>query len=357
MWGQISRTVSFDLNSRQESNYCLGSNTSEFTLTIDTKLENIDSLKGYDISIKYDANKIRILQVSKIGTLSKDFANENFSFKNPERGMTEVIGFSGLSKNSPNIVGEGALFALRGEWIDSKCTDSTTIRIGYLDPSFEFGIGPRFVNVDSSVTIYNRNIDTIETRVSILDEDTIEDTLSFDQNTKSYTIAKKISFGKSTANDSVIVYVDFSTSIDVKKVEIDSVMNIIASIDNGRVIIRKTQRGLSGYLNIHFEVDITVDSDTTQHVFSTYTKRSQCDCSQTMDSSINEFILLRMKKPDTIINSLIDENLKDAFCTDYYDILGRFIESDCPNDESTKAITRRRAFRLGKDYIQYIDSK
>jgi len=98
MWGQISRTVSFDLNSRHETNFCLGANTNEFTLTIDTKLESVDSLQAYDISIRYNPDKIRILAALRTGTISNLIPQSNFFFKNPERGLTEVIGYTGLGK-------------------------------------------------------------------------------------------------------------------------------------------------------------------------------------------------------------------------------------------------------------------
>ena len=150
MWGQISRTVSFDLNSRHESNYCLGANTNEFTLTIDTKLESIDSLQAYDISIRYNPSKIRIVAALRTGTISSLIPQANFFFKNPEKGFTEIIGYTGLGKNSPNLVGIGALVALRGEWIDSKCPDTTNVKIAFFDPGFEFGIGPRYIEIDSN---------------------------------------------------------------------------------------------------------------------------------------------------------------------------------------------------------------
>jgi hypothetical protein len=76
-----------------------------------------------------------------------------------------------------------------------------------------------------------------------------------------------------------------------------------------------------------------------------------------MDTVENEIQLIRMKKPDTVISSVHETIETTQQCIDYYDILGRFIESDCPNHESTKAIKRRRAFKLGNDFIQYIDSK
>ena len=76
-----------------------------------------------------------------------------------------------------------------------------------------------------------------------------------------------------------------------------------------------------------------------------------------MDSLLSEIQLIRMTKPDTVISSIVESEDVNGLCTDFYDILGRFIESDCPNDELTKAIKRRKALKLGNDYVQYLDSK
>jgi len=357
MWGQISRTVSFDLNSRHETNFCLGANTNEFTLTIDTKLESIDSLQAYDISIRYNPNKIRIVAALRTGTISNQIPQANFFFKNPEKGLTEVIGYTGLGKNSPNLIGEGALVALRGEWIDSKCPDTTNVSIAFFDPGFEFGIGPRYVVIDSNVLISNRVNDTIETKAMIGGDKVISDTISYDQTSKAFSITNTLSLGKSSANDTIYMYHINTDSMKVKSVQIDSLHNLIFTKDDEKVSFRKIQKGVIGFAKMTYEVNIHTMNDTSIHTLTTFTKSSRCDCSIEMDSARNEIELFRMKKPDTVISSVLETKKTEIQCIEYYDILGRFIESDCPNNESTKAIKRRRAFRLGNDFIQYIDSK
>lgn len=357
MWGQISRTVSFDLNSRHESNYCLGANTNEFTLTIDTKLESVDSLQAYDISIRYNPNKIRIVAALRTGTISSIIPQANFFFKNPEKGLTEVIGYTGLGKNSPNLVGEGALVAIRGEWIDSKCPDTTNVVIAFFDPGFEFGIGPRYVEIDSNVTLSNRVFDSVETKITMTGESNIEDTLSYDQVSKKYRFSRSLLFGKASGNDTVSLQYNVTDSLKVLSINIDSANNVVA-LKNGNVLnFTKVQRGVSGFAKVEYEVEIQTTDDTSNHSLNTFTKSAKCDCSSKMDSLQCDIVLIRMKKPDTVISSIVESDDLKSQCTDFYDILGRFIESDCPNDESAKAITRRKAFKLGSDYIQYIDSK
>ncbi len=357
MWGQISRTVSFDLNSRHESNYCLGANTNEFTLTIDTKLESIDSLQAYEVALRYDPSKIRILAASRLGTISRIIDQNNFFFKNPEKGLTEVTGYTGLGKNSPNLIGEGALFALRGQWIDSKCIDSTKITIEYLDAGFEFGIGPRFVKVDSSVIISNRVFDTVQTSVGLFGTQSFEDTIAHDQFVFSKKITREFLFGRSAGNDSIISFNMLSKNVKILDRKIDSLNNILSSINDDEITFRKIERGNIGYARVQYEVEIQTVDDTSTHDFNTLLRSSKCDCAVKLDSLRTEVKLMRNSKPDTIISTVHEFSHSNTQCTEFYDILGRFIESDCPNDESAKAIKRRKAFKLGNDYIQYIDSK
>lgn len=357
MWGQISRTVSFDLNSRHESNYCLGANTNEFTLTIDTKLESIDSLQAYEVALRYDPSKIRILAASRLGTISRIIDQNNFFFKNPEKGLTEVTGYTGLGKNSPNLAGEGALFALRGQWIDSRCSDSTKITIEYFDAGFEFGIGPRFVKIDSSVLISNRVFDTVLTSVSMFGTPSFADTISHDQFVFKKNITREIVFGRSAGNDSITFYNMLSKNVKVMDRKIDSLHNVQSFTNDDVITFRKIDRGNVGYARIQYEMEINTVEDTSTQEFNTFLRSSTCDCAVRLDSLQTVITLLRNSKPDTIINSVVEDSLRSTQCTEFYDILGRFIESDCPNDESAKAIKRRKAFKLGNNYIQYIDSK
>lgn len=357
MWGQISRTVSFDLNSRHESNYCLGANTNEFTLTIDTKLESIDSLQAYDISIRYNPSKIRIVAALRTGTISSLIPQANFFFKNPETGLTEIIGYTGLGKNSPNLAGIGALVALRGEWIDAKCPDTTNVKIAFFEPGFEFGIGPRYIEIDSNITLFNRVLDSVETKITMIGDSNIEDTLSYDQVSKKYGFARSMFFGKGSGNDTVSLLYNVTDSLKVLSIQIDSTNNVIAT-KNGNVLnFVKIQRGFSGFAKVKYDIEIQTTDDTSNNFLHTFTRSSKCDCSSNMDSLQSEIQLIRMTKPDTVISTIVESEDMNVLCTDFYDILGRFIESDCPNDELTKAIKRRKAFKLGKDYVQYLDSK
>lgn len=353
MWGQISRTVSFDLNSRHESDYCLGANTNEFTLTIDTKLESIDSLQAYDIYIRFDDKKVRITAGLRPGTISSQIPASNFFFGMDTIGLAKVFGY--LNFKAGNLVGNGALVALRGEWINSTCTDSTICRIEFFDPGFEFGIGPRFIKVDSSVKIFNRVSDTTNTFIKIKSPAELNDSINHIDTQSTFSFKSEVFCGRATANDTVLIdcLVDDSTIID--NIIIDSVKDVQAAIRGRTIVLIKQNRGVAGYLAMTIEGKALSNSQIAERKVKFSTTTTACDCARIKEGSETTIKLFRRSKPDTV-SSVNEEIVQQHRCTDYYDILGRFIESDCPNDGSAKAI-RRKAFKLGNDYIQYIESK
>jgi len=353
MWGQISRTVSFDINSRHESDYCLGANTNEFTLTIDTKLESIDSLQAYDIYIRYDERKVKLIAGLKTGTISSPIPTANFSFRIESAGLAKVSGY--LNFKAGNLVGTGALVAVRGQWLNSACPDSTVCKIEGVEPGFEFGIGPRYVTVDSSVNIFNRVIDTANTIVLVKSPKMIVDSIDHQEFAKKYTIKSDIFCGKATANDTVFVECATGDSITIEQIRIDSMLNVQATIRGNGIVITKSNRGIAGYVGMSIGVHAQTMSEKAERTVQFTSKATQCDCAKRLEGSNTTINLFRKAKPDTV-TSVQQETEVQTRCTDYYDILGRFIESDCPNDESAKAI-RRKAFKLGNDYIQYIETK
>ena len=353
MWGQISRTVSFDLNSRHESDYCLGANTNEFTLTIDTKLENIDSLQAFDIYIRYDEKKVKIIAGLKIGTISSPIPTNNFSFRTESAGLAKVSGY--MNFKAGNLVGNGALVALRGEWLNSTCTDSTICTIEIFEPGFEFGIGPRFVKIDSSVKIYNRLQDTLNTIVRLTNPVLISDSLEHRDSSKKFSYKSEIFCGKATGNDSVFIKYSLDDSIDINDIRIDSVRNVQVVVRERTIVIKKENRNITGYVSAQISGNIFTNSQSVERKIKMTSSATSCDCARSFDENNTILRLYRKAKPDTVTNVADEEQVIER-CTDYYDILGRFIESDCPNGESAKAI-RRKAFKLGSNYIQYIETK
>ena len=350
MWGQISRTVSFDLNSRHESDYCLGANTNEFTLTIDTKLESIDSLQAYDLYISFDDKKVKITAGLRPGTISSQIPPSNFFFGMDTIGLAKVFGY--LNFKAGNLVGNGALVALRGEWLNSICPDSTVCKIAYFDPGFEFGIGPRFVKVDSSVKIFSRIQDTVNTIIQIKSPSILEDSIDHLDTQATYSFKSEVFCGRATANDTVLLDCLAGDSILVDRIIIDSLRDVQAEIRGTTVVLTKQKRGIAGYLAMTIEGKAKTNSQAAERKIEIATKTSTCECAKIKEGSETTIRLFRRSK----ISSVKDQPVHEERCTDYYDILGRFIESDCPNDESAKAI-RRKAFKLGNDYIQYIESK
>jgi hypothetical protein len=161
--------------------------------------------------------------------------------------------------------------------------------------------------------------------------------------------------GKATTNDTVLVDCLAGDSLLIEKIVIDSVRDVQASIRGTTVVLTKQNRGIAGYLAMRVEGKALTRTQEAQRKIEFSTKTTSCDCVRIKGGAETTIKLFRRTKPDTV-SSVREEIVQVDRCTDYYDILGRFIESDCPNDGSTKAI-RRKALKLGNDYIQYIESK
>jgi hypothetical protein len=87
-----------------------------------------------------------------------------------------------------------------------------------------------------------------------------------------------------------------------------------------------------------------------------YTEGFKCDCLVINDTSILSLALYRKNKIDTIINSAHEEYREQEMCTDFYDVMGRFIETDCNEDKAKLALVKRRkALKIGTNLIKYIE--
>lgn len=118
-------------------NNCNNDNT-RFTFSINIgEVKTTDSLFGFDFVIKYDANKIRILNALTGNTLSQGFEETGFSFAyegNKIKGYATTMKFN-IVPPSGNL----PLIAFFAEWIgQNKCNDSSTIEIINLEFTEEF---------------------------------------------------------------------------------------------------------------------------------------------------------------------------------------------------------------------------
>jgi hypothetical protein len=95
-----------------------------------------DSLYGYDIEIKYDPTKIKILNYLAGNTLSEFFEERSFNFaldSNTIKGYATTFNF-----NYPPAYGDSVLIAFSAEWIGGNCADSSIVSLTGLNFTEEF---------------------------------------------------------------------------------------------------------------------------------------------------------------------------------------------------------------------------
>ena len=105
-----------------------------FFVVID-KIQKADSLFGFDLEIKYDTTKLKILNYVNGNTLS-EFFDINFNY-----GPNGKISGYGMVHNisSPPSFGDSLLIGFRAEWL-SNCPDTSEIQIEDLNFTSEFKI-------------------------------------------------------------------------------------------------------------------------------------------------------------------------------------------------------------------------
>jgi len=103
-----------------------------FFVVID-KINRSDSLYGYNLKIKYDTAKLRIINYVEGNTLS-EFFDKSFSF-----GLNGMISGYGISHwvIGPPSYGDSLLIGFLAEWLGS-CPDSTYLSIEELEFTSEF---------------------------------------------------------------------------------------------------------------------------------------------------------------------------------------------------------------------------
>lgn len=122
---------------KKSINLCKEDNT-RFTFGVNIgEVKTTDSLFGFDIEIKYDPTKVKIINALSGNTLSEIFKEQSFSYGYEEN---KVKGYA--TTMEVNIVppsGNKDLIAFFAEWIgSSSCADSSLIEITRLEFTDEF---------------------------------------------------------------------------------------------------------------------------------------------------------------------------------------------------------------------------
>jgi hypothetical protein len=107
---------------------------------------------------------------------------------------------------------------------------------------------------------------------------------------------------------------------------------------------------------VNFIITEEIEDTLTISKWLLYTEGLKCDCLVINDTSILSLALYRKNKLDTIINSAHEEYIEQEMCTDFYDVMGRFIETDCNESKAIPSFTKRRkALKIGTNLIKYIE--
>jgi hypothetical protein len=348
---KTERTVRFKLENRAETNYCQ-TGIAEFSLFVSTKVERIDSLQGFDAVIVYDPSKISITQALRLGTISSQIPTSNFAFRVESPGVVRVYGYilSGV------LTGEGPLFGLRCSWKNAKCADTTAIKLDLFDPAFEFGIDTRNVIVDSFTIISNRQYNQTAVYSSKIEAPSlIVDTVSADQFEKEILLSTVLRLGEYAANEEVKLIIRPSKLFGAESVrlstEVTNSDNLIFVNEDTIITVRKVIIGKSGSISLNTKMLCESKLDTIDAEIQLTTANAACDCLQVLDTSTTRILLTRVKK-DTVISGGIQDEIdftSDIVCTEYYDLNGRLLQIDCPDDNLIllKKSYRRRVIRHG----------
>ena len=182
------------------------SNSGKFIFVVNIgMIEPIDSLFGFDIDIKYDPNKVRILSYLKSNTLSEKFEQSSFSFAadtNHIRGYATTFNF-----NAPPSYGDSILIGFYAEWIgDRNCEDSSLFKLEDINFTEEFKKEYQYTNeyVRTSLDIKNP-INVLKTTFDV-------DSIGLKENQQLFSFNCKIDFFASESLKKVkITFTDTDT--------------------------------------------------------------------------------------------------------------------------------------------------
>lgn len=126
--------------------------------------------------------------------------------------------------------------------------------------------------------------------------------------------------------------------------------------DSSEIEIRKIENYKTASLDVKLKITDEVKDSIIISTWLLYTEGLKCDCLIINDSSTLNLALYRKNKIDTIINSTHEDYIEQESCTDFYDVMGRFIETDCNADKALlPSIKRRKALKIGTNLIKYIE--
>lgn len=357
MLGSFPRQLILTIDAMPDDDICTGTK-SKFTVLLKTILYTTDSLAGYEIDISYDTSKVVIDQALKVKTISNKIPSSNFFFRIREPGIASVIGF--LDYNEGYLNGDSILVVLTGFWKNPLCTDSTNLKIADFIPAFEFGTEDRPIILNNKCTLFNRKKESLSSTIELSGNDNIKDSIVYERTKYDSNYTVKVKLDKYAGNSGIKLIVKqlIPSLKSTLKTNIVSQENIVYTFsqDSTEIEIRKIDKYKTALLDVKLIITEEIEDTLTISKWLLYTEGLKCDCLVINDTSILSLALYRKNKIDTIINSTHEEYREQEMCTDFYDVMGRFIETDCNEDKAKLALVKRRkALKIGTNLIKYIE--
>ena len=141
-------------------------------------------------------------------------------------------------------------------------------------------------------------------------------------------------------------------------VSVSDVKNLTYQIlPSKEVLVKKITNGSEGSLSINFQIKMPVLKDTARTTLKIYSESEPCDCIMTHDTSVTELVLYQIKKKDTSVNAVEElQKTEQETCIDFFDIMGRFIETNCSSEQMVAPnVRKKKAIKIGNNLIKYID--
>ena len=357
MFGSFPRQMILTIDAIPDDDICSGTK-SRFTVLLKTTLYTTDSLAGYEIDISFDTSKVVIDQVLKVNTMSSKIASKNFFFRIREPGIASVIGF--LDYNEGYLSGDSILVVLSGFWKNPLCTDSTIVKIAEFIPAFEFGTEDRPIVLNNTCLLFNRTKESLSSSIELTDSKSVVDSIEYEKLKYDTSYTVKVKLDKYAGNSGIKLITKQLTpnSTSTLSPNIVSLENIVYTFskDSSEIEIRKIEKYKTALLDVKLIINQEIEDTLTISKWLLYTEGLKCDCLIINDTSLLSLALFRKSKIDTIINLVHEEYRKQEMCTDFYDVMGRFIETGCIADIALLPTTKRKkALKIGTNLIKYLE--
>ncbi len=195
----------------KEINLC-DSNSKTFIFVVDIgMIEKIDSLYGFDLDIKYDPSKVKILSYLKSNSLSEQFEQSSFSFgadTNHIRGYATTFNF-----NAPPSYGDSILIGFYAEWIGERnCEDSSLIEL--VDINFTEEFKKEYLNQSEFV----RTSLSRKNHKEIIKATFNVDSVGLEENQQLFNFECRIEYPKIEAGKKLKIQFNQSDTINIKSV-------------------------------------------------------------------------------------------------------------------------------------------